>query len=1106
MAGRDVPDRRVANPSGPGRPGSDRSVLVAPDAASRLAAARAWLDALPADAEALVIAPTWEACDDLARESIVAAGARFGLVRLTLDRVAARLAVRALARREITPPGGLSIAAVVARTVHRLGTEGRLGRFTPVAKHPGLPAALGRTLEELRLAGITPDALRRLVPVGNDLAVIAEAVERELVADRLADRALVLETARASVDTPAAAGLAGVPLLLLDVAVTTLAEEALVAALARRAPRVLATVVAGDDRTTAALARACGCDAELARSAPRPGSLGRLQAHLFADTAPEPAALDEHVQLAAWPGEARECVEIARAIQAHAAHGVPFDRMAVALHAVANYTPHLEEAFARAEIPYFFARGTARPHPAGRALLALLSCAADGLSARGFAEYLSLGQVPDTSGTGPVPTFVPPENDLVPAEPPVADDGAAENVVVDDPARTPAIAGTLHAPRRWEELIVEAAVIGGVERWRRRLDGLAEELAAKRAAVATDDELRAAAIDRDRRDLAHLRAFALPLVARLAALPSAGTWGEWLAALRALVAASLRKPDAVLSTLNELSPMAPVGPVDLDEVRLVLGPRLRDLTVPPPRRRYGAVLVAPTAALRGLAFDVVFVPGLAENLFPAKIVEDPILLDAAREELAGDGLVRQPDRAARERLALRIAVGAAREQVHLSYPRVDVEKARPRVPSFYALEVLRAVEGQLPGFDDLAKRAEQTASARLGWPAPERPADAIDEAEYDLALLAPLLGADPATTIGTASYLIDANPHLRRALRARARRWIRRWTQSDGLVEPDAAALAALAAHQIDTRPFSPTALQHFAKCPYRFFLYTVHRLEPREEPVQIEVMDPLTRGDLVHNVQFVVLTRLRDQRLLPLTAAALGRGFEILEAALDEESAQQAERLAPAIDRVWADGVDAIRADLREWLRRMADASDGWVPDRFELSFDVAERDRAHADPASVDAPVEVLGGLKLRGAIDLVERRADGRVRVTDHKSGKVSAPDGVVVGGGEVLQPVLYALAAERLLDATVVEGRLYYCTAVGEYTNRIVPLDVQSRGAAATVVEIVGDALRQGFLPAAPAKGACTWCDYRAVCGPYEEVRVERKPVERLAALARLRGLP
>src|SRR5262249_5834311 len=146
---------------------------------------------------------------------------------------------------------------------------------------------------------------------------------------------------------------------------------------------------------------------------------------------------------------------------------------------------------------------------------------------------------------------------------------------------------------------------------------------------------------------------------------------------------------------------------------------------------------------------------------------------------------------------------------------------------------------------------------------PVRPDDAIDEAEYDLALLAPLLDADPETTVGTASYLLGTNPHLARALRVRARRWIRRWTGADGLVELDDLAHAALAAHQLDRRAFSPTALQHFAACPYRFVLHTIHRLAPREEPVRIEVMDPLTRGDFVHNVQFQVLTRLRDEKLL---------------------------------------------------------------------------------------------------------------------------------------------------------------------------------------------------------------------------------------------------
>jgi len=107
--------------------------------------------------------------------------------------------------------------------------------------------------------------------------------------------------------------------------------------------------------------------------------------------------------------------------------------------------------------------------------------------------------------------------------------------------------------------------------------------------------------------------------------------------------------------------------------------------------------------------------------------------------------------------------------------------------------------------------------------------------------------------------------------------------------------------------------------------------------------------------------------------------------------------------------------------------------------------------------------------------------------------------------VLQPVLYALAAARLLDAPVVEGRLYYCTSVGAYTERVVPLDIQSTAAATAVAEIVGQALREGFLPAAPAKNACTWCDYQSVCGPYEHVRVERKPADRLAALVRLRGM-
>ncbi|MEW6270466.1 MAG: PD-(D/E)XK nuclease family protein, partial [Thermodesulfobacteriota bacterium] len=343
-------------------------------------------------------------------------------------------------------------------------------------------------------------------------------------------------------------------------------------------------------------------------------------------------------------------------------------------------------------------------------------------------------------------------------------------------------------------------------------------------------------------------------------------------------------------------------------------------------------------------------------------------------------------------------------------------------------------------------------------------------------------------------------------LRARGRRWKRRWFPVDGLVDPDEHGRAALARHQLAARSFSATALQHYATCPYRFFLQALLRLAPREEPVAIETMDALTRGALFHDVQFEILSTLRDRGLLPLRPDAIDEALAIADDALARLAERKREELAPAIPRVWEDTIAGIRADLHEWLRRAARAADGFVPDRFELSFGLAERERTYEDPASIPDPVPVGGGLTLRGSIDLVERDARGVLRVTDHKTGKARAGAGLVVGGGTILQPVLYALACEELLGAPVESGRLYYCTADGGYADAVVPLDERARDAAAAVVETIGGALRDGFLPAAPAPGACRWCDYRPVCGPHEEQRTRDKPKDRLAALERLRGLP
>ena len=788
--------------------------------------------------------------------------------------------------------------------------------------------------------------------------------------------------------------------------------------------------------------------------------------------------------------------------------------MAVLLRAPA-YAAHLEEAFRRAQIPTYFARGTRQPDPAGRALLALVACAAEGLSARRFAEYLSLGEVPEETAEGGPPPPIPhgdrvatPDEEalsalLGPAREEEKEEEAEKGPPLAEEDRATAF-GTLRTPRHWEKLLVEAAVIGEKKRWVDRLDGLQQKLEQDRDAWQSKaEDNMAEAVTRDLKTLDNLRRFALPLVDDLDELPQSAMWSVWIEGLKKLATRAIRHHERVLAVLGELEPMAKVGPVDITEVRLVLERRLSQLVVPPTGRRYGKLFIATIEEARGLSFDVVFVPGLAEKIFPQKVVEDPLLLDDAREKLGAD-LPTNTQRTDDERLALRLAVGAAERRVVLSYPRLDVEQARPRTPSFYGLEVLRVAEGTLRGFEYLQDAAGRQTDARIGWPAPKDREDAIDEAEYDLALLESVQKKPENECVGEAHYLLNANEHLARALRFRGRRWLRVWKSADGLVDPPPEALEAIRAHSLANRSFSPTALQNYAACPYRFLLSAVHKLAKRDELEPIEDLDPLTRGSLVHEVMFNLLTELRKRSMLPITKPRLEDAYVILKEQLERVAKTEHDRLKPAIERVWDDAIEGIAVDLREWLRRMTEPGElEWTPTFFELSFGLKER--RDEDPISKDEPAALDIGIKLRGSIDLVETSDKGVLRATDYKTGKVRAKEGqTIIGKGEILQPVLYALVLEKLFPNAKIEGgRLYYCTAAGEFTAVPVPLDLDAKKSAQMMAKAIGESLESGFLPAAPGKDACRYCDFKSVCGPYEEIRTKRKPKDRLKTLEELR---
>ena len=1082
----------------------------------RIEAARAFVETHARGGDVLLVGASRGAVDDLARSIAAQAGATIGLHRFSLTQLAARMAAPVLAGQGLAPVAYLGSEAVAARATFDAQRDAVLTYFAPVARTPGFPRALARTLQELRLAGVGAERLGRLPLGGRDLSDLLERFDEQFANASATDRATLFDAATQALRKGDGIAMPKAHLLLLDVPVDSSVEFEFLRALLESAGDTLITIPSGDASTRSRL-ETLGLEPEII-DPPGDSDLTALRRYLFSPKQPPERTPSGEVRFFSAPGEGRECVEIARRILGEARAGVAFDEMAVFLRAPQRYIGLLEHALKRAGIPAWFDRGTKRPHPAGRAFLAILACACEQLSARRFAEYLSLAQVPHLEESRREPAFVLPEDeelslpgtmDLEPPDSTVQPPDSDDEAVVDDD--TAIVAGTLRAPWKWETLIVESAVIGGdPRRWHRRLAGLANELRVQRDAERKEDpdSPRVARIERDMRNLSHLRAFALPIVDRLATWPRSGTWGEWLDRFAGLAPIVLRQPERVLRVLEQLRPMAAIGPISLDEARDVIADRLQTLELDPPKSRYGRVFVGSPHQARGRTFRVVFVAGLAERMFPQRPHEDPMLLDREMRVPLAAGLTLQDDRAQTERLLLRLAVGAPSERLWLSYPRLEMAESRPRVPSFYALDVMRAITGRIPQPQQLQDAAAAEGGAGLAWPAPAASTDAIDDLEHDLSVLRELLQVEPRAKVrGHAHYLLQLNEALKRSVSSRWARGRSQWTPYDGITRVTGMTQPLLQSQRLGARPYSLSALQKYSTCPYQFLLSAIYRLEPPPDVEPLQKLDPLTRGSIFHEAQAEFFRALKREQQLPVRAATIGEALVTLDRVIAAVADKYKEDLAPAIDRVWRDEINDIARDLHVWARRLAapagpgDAA--WQPEYFEFAFGLPHDEGR--DPASVPDPVLVDGRFKLRGSVDLIEKTA-GRLRVTDHKTGRNRTTWKTVIGGGAILQPVLYSLAVEQALNAKVTSGRLFYCTSAGGFVDHEIPINDANRRAGLEALEIIDRAIELGFLPAAPGDRACAWCDFRPVCGPDEVRRVRNKAPEKLGDLEALRELP
>ncbi|HEX3274222.1 MAG TPA: PD-(D/E)XK nuclease family protein [Gemmatimonadales bacterium] len=580
------------------------------------------------------------------------------------------------------------------------------------------------------------------------------------------------------------------------------------------------------------------------------------------------------------------------------------------------------------------------------------------------------------------------------------------------------VAELAEQPYFWNELDVRLINytgyrrrLAGLKAWRQALEGIAQEAEAHEATLAAGqgdegDERRPPlpAAARAREAAEHFAAFA----ERAGALDAARTLRDWLGWLqqflhddpwdmqRRLWRVPARRYDIArldLAGWRGLTTLVDRWCGALDEwggseerltpemfYRQFLDLLEGDVAFWTPMQCGVQVLEGFAAAYR--SFDYLFLVGLEAGRFPLPAPVSPIIDERERDELAAAGLPLDA-RAVwdeRERELFRVLVAGARESLVVSWSQRDTG-GRDVIRSAF-VEALADAVGTLDP-EPIACSQVVTAGARLGT------ADGVARA------------ADVARI---------------------------EWGRARGPLSPHAGRIESPALREYvagllgESRLWSPTQLESYAKCPWSYFSGRLLRLDRLEDPDP--EMDAATRGSLLHDALSRLFDHLAERLPTPVLLRAADQAMAI---PLAEQSLNEA--FAAAAGGKWL-GSPLLLEPKRLELWRILKGYVEWEIEQNEKACVAGKGAQAKHIRMGVHChelplgEVEFVRGdirIRFRGFVDRVEFGADPRlplgqfVAAVDYKTTIYSCPGAGKAAAwddGVVLQVPLYAYALARM----------------------------------------------------------------------------------------------
>jgi len=557
------------------------------------------------------------------------------------------------------------------------------------------------------------------------------------------------------------------------------------------------------------------------------------------------------------------------------------------------------------------------------------------------------------------------------------------------------------------------------------------------------------------------------------------------------------------------------------------------------------VKVLDAMSARGIPFRALFILGLNEKVFPRAISEEPFMRDHVRRRLSevlGNLIPEKLRGFEEERLLFYFLLNAARERLYLLYERSD-EAGKPKVQSHYLMDMLQKVKNistalhghdqKTPLFPPFArgdtggcKETFQTCPHENGEKTRN---DFQDHSIYvprgikdklfgkEITLLTPkeagirmaldkiapdsfmkAFGINPVPFARSQSALgfIESYNHL---------------TAYDGIIGDMSQWWEKWACHGI-----SPTTLEAFGICPFKFFMGKVLELESLEEPEKIDIIAAVDLGSLYHGILKDFYGYLIEKGYFYKKAKEINP-IKLLHDITQKYFTDIERQIPIPYPILWENKKEEILDYLTKFVTWDLDRLEqtGYIPTYLERKAHLSAQDEL-VKLISVSSKQGKASELTFKGKIDRIDLKLvpvclkQGSVentasfRVIDYKSGKYSKENLLKPAiRGQKLQLPFYIVMAERLLSEEIKKGHIPQGEASMEDASFVyIAQDIEDKkGQKGTPEKTIKDAdwknfqgqcwetvkeflsyIRDGIFPISPTDDAqkCEWCEFSTVC--------------------------